>query len=405
MREIVKAEPAVRALRDVDGGGQGSSPTSRTRSRSSSASTASARNRDGRHDDATEVGEGGVISAYRARTRSSTCAVGPHVPSTGKLGHFKLHAGVRRVLARRREGPDAAAHLRHRVGVEAGARRPPPPLEEAAKRDHRKLATELDLLSFPERARRGAGGVAPQGRDRPQADGGLLRTRHEHGGYEFVYTPHIANGKPVRDVRAPRVVRRRHVPADGDGQRHVLHEADELPDALPDLPQSSAQLPRAAAAAVRARQRVPLREAGTLHGLMRIRGIHPGRQPHLLHQGADGRRDRRLLDFVLGAARLRLRRLHLELPPVDQGPGQVRRQRRGVGRGHRGAAPGARRHGLELRRRRGRRRLLRPEDRHRRPGRDRAVVAAVDHPGRLPAARAVRSRVRRRRQRADTVRS
>ena len=48
-------------------------------------------------------------------------------------------------------------------------------------------------------------------------------------------------------------------PADGDGQRHVLHEADELPDALSDLQESPAQLSRAAAAAVRARQRVPLR--------------------------------------------------------------------------------------------------------------------------------------------------
>ena len=46
-------------------------------------------------------------------------------------------------------------------------------LEEAEKRDHRKLATELDLLSFPQRARRRPRRVAPQGRDRPQADGGL----------------------------------------------------------------------------------------------------------------------------------------------------------------------------------------------------------------------------------------
>ena len=49
-------------------------------------------------------------------------------------------------------------------------------LEEAAKRDHRKLATELDLLSFPQRARRRPRRVAPEGRDRPQADGGLQPT-------------------------------------------------------------------------------------------------------------------------------------------------------------------------------------------------------------------------------------
>ena len=58
--------------------------------------------------------------------------------------------GRRRLLAGQREGPDAAAHLRHGVGVRRRARRPTSSmLVEAEKRDHRRLATELDLLSFP----------------------------------------------------------------------------------------------------------------------------------------------------------------------------------------------------------------------------------------------------------------
>ena len=47
-------------------------------------------------------------------------------------------------------------------------------LEEAEKRDHRKLGAELDLFSFPEEIGSGSGGVPPQGWHRPAVDGGLL---------------------------------------------------------------------------------------------------------------------------------------------------------------------------------------------------------------------------------------
>ena len=100
------------------------------------------------------------------------------------------------------------------------------------------------------------------------------------------------------------------------------------------------------------------------------------------------------------AAGLRVRRLHVQ--PVDQGPeSKYGRHRRGLGRGHRGAAPArSRRTASSYAVKDGRRRVLRAEDRHRRHGRHRPDVAAVDHPGRLPAARALRPGVRRRRRRA-----
>ena len=108
-------------------------------------------------------------------------------------------------------------------------------LAEAEKRDHRRLATELDLLSFPKELGGGLAVWHPKGAIVRKLMEDYSRQRHEAGGYEFVYTPHLALGS-LRDERSPLLVRRRHVPADGDGQRHVLHEADELPDALPDLP-------------------------------------------------------------------------------------------------------------------------------------------------------------------------
>ena len=77
--------------------------------------------------DAGEVAAGETISVYRnARVRRPVPRPA-RAQSTSKLGSFKLDACRRRVLARQREGPDAAAHLRHGVGVEGRARRAPPP--------------------------------------------------------------------------------------------------------------------------------------------------------------------------------------------------------------------------------------------------------------------------------------
>ena len=220
-------------------------------------------------------------------------------------------------------------------------------LVEAEKRDHRKLANELDLLSFPQRARRRPRGLAPEGRHRPQADGGLqpAAPRARRLRVRLHAAPH--QGAAVRDERPPRLVRRRHVPADGDGQRHVLHEADELPDALPDLPVAAAQLPRAAAAAVRARHGVPLRAGRHAARPAAHPRLHAGRQPHLLHAGAAARRDRLAARLrAVGAAGVRLRRVHVQ--PVDEGSRQVRRHRRGLGRRRpTRCARRSTRHGLE----------------------------------------------------------
>ncbi len=68
-------------------------------------------------------------------------------------------------------------------------------LEEAAKRDHRKLATELDLLSFPSELGGGLAVWHPKGAIVRKLMEDYSRLRHEHGGYEFVFTPHLANGK------------------------------------------------------------------------------------------------------------------------------------------------------------------------------------------------------------------
>jgi threonyl-tRNA synthetase len=64
-------------------------------------------------------------------------------------------------------------------------------LEEAAKRDHRRLGAELDLFSFPEEVGSGLALFHPKGGIIRKTMEDYSRKRHEESGYEFVYSPHI----------------------------------------------------------------------------------------------------------------------------------------------------------------------------------------------------------------------
>ncbi len=67
-------------------------------------------------------------------------------------------------------------------------------LEEAEKRDHRKLGAELDLFSFPEQIGSGLAVFHPKGGVVRRVMEDYSRRRHEEAGYEFVNTPHITKG-------------------------------------------------------------------------------------------------------------------------------------------------------------------------------------------------------------------
>jgi len=64
-------------------------------------------------------------------------------------------------------------------------------IDQAAKRDHRKLGAELDLFSFPEEIGSGLAVFHPKGGIIRRVMEDYSRTRHEEAGYEFVYSPHI----------------------------------------------------------------------------------------------------------------------------------------------------------------------------------------------------------------------
>ena len=180
---------------------------------------------------------------------------------------------------------------------------------------------------------------------RPQAHGGLLaRSATRQAGYEFVELAAHHEGEPVRDVGPPRLVRRRHVPADGArrgrGDGDVLPQADELPVPHPDLPSR-----------MRSYRELPLRlfefgtvyryeKSGVVHGLTRVRGMTQDDAHIFCTQGADGRRARRRCSSSCSTCSrdYGLDDFYLELSTKPDGQGG--RHRRGVGRGHRGAARG-----------------------------------------------------------------
>jgi threonyl-tRNA synthetase len=141
------------------------------------------------------VGEGGVISAYRNTDDFVDMCVGPHVPSTSRLGHFTLQ----RVSGAYWRGNEKGPMLQRIYGTAWESKQALADhlhqLEEAAKRDHRKLATELDLLSFPHELGGGLAVWHPKGATVRKIMEDYSRNRHENGGYEFVFTPHLSNGR------------------------------------------------------------------------------------------------------------------------------------------------------------------------------------------------------------------
>jgi threonyl-tRNA synthetase len=65
-------------------------------------------------------------------------------------------------------------------------------LEEAARRDHRRLGVDLDLFSFPEEIGSGLAVFHPKGGIMRRVMEDYSRKRHEESGYDFVYSPHIS---------------------------------------------------------------------------------------------------------------------------------------------------------------------------------------------------------------------
>ncbi|OLP02561.1 threonine--tRNA ligase [Mycolicibacterium porcinum] len=146
--------------------------------------------------DVMEVG-GDELTAYdnlNARTKERVwgdLCRGPHIPTTKYIPAFKLtrssaaywrgdqnNASLQRVYGTAWESQEALdKHLEL--------------IEEAQRRDHRKLGVELDLFSFPDELGSGLPVFHPRGGVIRKELEDYSRRKHSEAGYEFVNTPHI----------------------------------------------------------------------------------------------------------------------------------------------------------------------------------------------------------------------
>jgi threonyl-tRNA synthetase len=147
--------------------------------------------------DASEVGEGSVISVYRNPRGDGDGAFvdlcrGPHVPSTRRLGAFKLM----RVAGAYWRGDEKRPMLQRIYGTawesKAALDAYLHQLEEAERRDHRRLGAELDLFSLPAELGAGLPVWHPKGATVRRIMEDFARDAHEKAGYQLVFSPHLA---------------------------------------------------------------------------------------------------------------------------------------------------------------------------------------------------------------------
>ena len=147
---------------------------------------------DGEADDPTSVTEPGFARTYENPPTFIDLCRGPHVPDTGAhLGHFKLM----RVAGAYWRGDERKPMLQRIYGTAWASKKDLEEhlhrLEEAEKRDHRRLGRELDLFSFPDEIGSGLAVFHPKGGLVRRLMEDYSREQHEKGGYDFVYSPHI----------------------------------------------------------------------------------------------------------------------------------------------------------------------------------------------------------------------
>jgi threonyl-tRNA synthetase len=143
--------------------------------------------------DAAEVGDSDTISVYRNTDEFVDLCRGPHVPTTAKLGHFALMKVAGAYWRGNEKGPMLQRIYGTAWESDAAVKEHLHRLEEAGKRDHRRLANELDLLSFPTELGGGLAVWHPKGAIVRKLMEDYSRQRHQDGDYQFVYTPHLAN--------------------------------------------------------------------------------------------------------------------------------------------------------------------------------------------------------------------
>ncbi len=214
---------------------------------------------------------GEEVSCYKQDSFIDFC-LGPHVPSTGHIKHFKLLS----VSGAYWKGDEKGLQLQRIYGTAFFNKKDIDDylllLEEAKKRDHRKLGQELDLFSFNENLGPGLILWHPKGGAVRKVIEDYWQEAHLKDGYGLLYTPHIAKLDVWRTSGHTEFYDAMYPPIQGDG---VEYELKPMNCPFHIMVYKSRQ---------RSYRELPLRWAelgtvyrfersGVLHGLMRVRGF------------------------------------------------------------------------------------------------------------------------------------
>lgn len=244
---------------------------------------------------------------------------GPHLPTTKRIPAFKLmrtaaaywrgdekNKQLQRIYGTAWESKEALAEHLHRI-------------EEAERRDHRKLGRKLDLFSFPDELGSGLAVFHPKGGVIKRVMEDYVRQRHIDEGFQYVGTPHITKeGLFHTSGHLPYFEETMFPPMEMEGARYFL-KAMNCP--MHNLIFRSRG---------RSYRELPLRlfefgtvyrfeKSGVVHGLTRVRGLtqddsHSYCMPE---QAAD--EVKHLLNFVLSLLRdFGLEDFYLELSTRDE---------------------------------------------------------------------------------------
>ena len=333
-----------------------------------------------------EALEDGTISFYTNGNFTDLCR-GPHIPNTGAIKAIKLLS----VAGAYWRGDEKRQMLTRIYGISFPKKSMLDEylalMEEAKKRDHRKLGKELELFAFSQRVGAGLPLWLPKGRRaaRPAgtvpalgAEGVRLPAGH--------HAPYRQQGA-VRHVGPLRQIRQGFVPADPHPRRGrgVPAQTDELSPPLRDLQGQTPLVQGSADPSGGVRHGLPLRADGRAARPDARARLHAGRRPHVRAPRPAARRVREGdRHHPLHLPHAEIRQLHRpDFAARQNEPRKVHRYGRKLGEGRAGDHPCHGGEGIENHDRIRRSGLLRPEARLHGARRHRPQVAVGNHPGGL----------------------
>ena len=267
----------------------------------------------------------GTISLYEQGEFTDLCR-GPHVPHTGFVKAIKLL----KVSGAYWRADPARAQLQRIYGTAYFDKKELDAyltfLEEAKRRNHRKIGQALDLFSFHDEAP-GHGLLPPQGHGHLERAARLLAHGAPRGRLRRDQDPDHPQPRALGALGALGQLPREHV-HHHDRRDGVCHQAHELPGRHAPLQPQAALLPGPAAAGGRDRSGAPPRALRGALGAVPGARLPPGRRPHL----HDPRSDRAGDPGGAAPGRAHLRHLRARLPPRALHAAQeIDRHRRAVG--------------------------------------------------------------------------